>query len=106
MINQTLNALQSKSAYVSELNKNEFFIEFKTNMNSKIIATIQKGSNHVDFNNLSNGVYFRSYIKEADLMAMIYYINEYGVAKSLNNAQNVELKKQKKIQDMKNLESY
>ena len=78
MINQILDALQNKSAYVSELNKNEFFIEFKTNMNSKIIATIQKGSNHVDFNNLSNGVYFRSYIKEADLMAMIYYINEYG----------------------------
>ena len=43
MINQMLNALQNKSAYVSELNKNEFVIEFKTNMNSKIIATIQKG---------------------------------------------------------------
>lgn len=42
MINQMLNALQNKSAYVSELNKNEFVIEFKTNMNSKIIATIQK----------------------------------------------------------------
>ena len=81
MINQMLDALQSKSAYVSELNKNEFIIEFKTNMNSKMIATIQKGSNHVYFNNLSNGAYFRNYIKEADLMAMIYYINEYGVAK-------------------------
>ena len=81
MINQMLDALQNKSAYVSELNKNEFVIEFKTNMNSKIIATIQKGSNYVYFNNLSNGAYFRNYIKEADLMAMIYYINEYGVAK-------------------------
>ena len=50
-------------------------------MNSKIIATIQKGSNHVYFNNLSNGAYFRNYIKEADLMAMIYYINQYEVEK-------------------------
>ena len=81
MINQMLNALQSKSAYVSELNKNEFVIEFKTNMNSKMIATIQKGSNYVYFDNLSNGAYFRNYIKEADIMAMIYYINEYGVEK-------------------------
>ena len=81
MINQMLNALQNKSAYVSELNKNEFVIEFKTNMNSKMIATIQKGSNYVYFDNLSNGAYFRNYIKEADIMAMIYYINEYGVAK-------------------------
>ena len=81
MINQMLDALQNKSAYVSELNKNEFVIEFKTNMNSKIIATIQKGSNYVYFDNLSNGAYFRNYIKEADLMAMIYYINEYGVRK-------------------------
>ena len=81
MINQMLDALQNKSAYVSELNKNGFVIEFKTNMNSKMIAAIQKGSNHVDFNNLSNGTYFRNYIKEADLMAMIYYINEYGVEK-------------------------
>ena len=78
MINQMLNALQNKSAYVSELNKNEFVIEFKTNMNSKMIATIQKGSNYVYFDNLSNGAYFRNYIKEADIMAMIYYINEYG----------------------------
>ena len=78
MINQMLDALQSKSAYVSELNKNEFVIEFKTNMNSKMIATIQKGRNHVYFNNLSNDAYFSNYIKEADLMAMIYYINEYG----------------------------
>ena len=76
-----LDALQNKSAYVSELNKNEFVIEFKTNMNSKMIATIQKGSNYVYFDNLSNGAYFRNYIKEADLMAMIYYINEYGVRK-------------------------
>ena len=81
MINQMLDALQNKSAYVSELNKNEFVIEFKTNMNSKMIATIQKGSNYVYFDNLSNGAYFRNYIKEADLMAMIYYINEYGVRK-------------------------
>ena len=50
-------------------------------MNSKMIATIQKGSNYVYFDNLSNGAYFRNYIKEADLMAMIYYINEYGVRK-------------------------
>ena len=50
-------------------------------MNSKMIATIQKGSNYVYFNNLSNGAYFRNYIKEADLMAMIYYINQYEVEK-------------------------
>ena len=81
MINQMLDALQNKSAYVSYLNKNGFVIEFKTNMNSKIIATIQKGSNYVDFNNLRSGAYFRNYIKEADLMAMIYYINEYEVKK-------------------------
>lgn len=81
MINQMLDALQNKSAYVSKLNKNGFVIEFKTNMNSKIIAAIQKGSNYVDFNNLSNGAYYRNYIKEADLMAMIYYINEYEVVK-------------------------
>ena len=41
----------------------------------------QKGSNYVYFDNLSNGAYFRNYIKEADLMAMIYYINQYEVEK-------------------------
>mgnify|MGYP003592253289 CR=1 FL=1 len=81
MINHMLDALQDKSATVTSDDNENFVIKFKTNMNSKIIATIQKGSNHVYFNNLSNGAYFRNCIKEADLMAMIYYINQYEVEK-------------------------
>ena len=81
MINHMLDALQDKSATVTSDYNENFVIKFETNMNSKIIATIQKGSNHVYFNNLSNGAYFRNYIKEADLMAMIYYINQYEVEK-------------------------
>ena len=85
MINHMLDALQDKSATVTSDDNENFVIKFETNMNSKInskmIATIQKGSNYVYFDNLSNGAYFRNYIKEADIMAMIYYINEYEVGK-------------------------
>ena len=81
MINQMLDALQDKSATVTSDDNENFVIKFETNMNSKMIATIQKGSNYVYFDNLSNGAYFRNYIKEADLMAMIYYINQYEVEK-------------------------
>ena len=85
MINHMLDALQDKSATVTSDDNENFVIKFETNMNSKInskmIATIQKGSNYVYFDNLSNGAYFRNYIKEADLMAMIYYINQYEVEK-------------------------
>ena len=78
MINHMLDALQDKSTIVTSDGNENFVIKFKTNMNSKMIATIQKGSSHVYFNNLSNWAYFRNYIKESDIMAMIYYINEYG----------------------------
>ena len=82
MINHMLDALQDKSATVTSDDNENFVIKFETNMNSKMIATmiatIQKGSNYVYFDNLSNGAYFRNYIKESELMAIIYYINEYG----------------------------
>ena len=78
MINHMLDALQDKSATVTSDDNENFVIKFEANMNCKMIATIQKGSNCVYFDNLSSGAYFRNYIKEADIMAMIYYINEYG----------------------------
>ena len=43
MIYHMLDALQDKSATVTSDDNENFVIKFKTNMNSKMIATIQKG---------------------------------------------------------------
>ena len=81
MINQMLDALQSKSARVYRvgIDENEnFVIEFKSKQGHRIGLTVYASKKQALIINLDREKYIKQYIKEADLMAMIYYINEYG----------------------------
>ena len=75
MINQMLDALQSKSARVIFSN-NTYEISFSSYAGNSVTA-------YMNFNTKKLYIHIfdskkEQYIKEADLMAMIYYINEYG----------------------------
>ena len=81
MINQMLDALQNKSARVDrvDIDENEnFVIEFKSKQGHRIGLTVYASKKQALIINLDRETYIKQYIKEADLMAMIYYINEYG----------------------------
>ena len=81
MINQMLDALQNKSATVGSDGNNNFVIEFKSKQGHRIKLTVCASKKQAWIINLDRETYIKQYIKEADLMAMIYYINEYGVRK-------------------------
>ena len=78
MINQMLDALQNKSAKVERDENENFVIEFKSKQGHKIELTVYASKKQALIINLDRETYIKQYIKEADLMAMIYYINEYG----------------------------
>ena len=81
MINQMLDALQNKSARVDRVDideKDTFVIEFKSKQGHRIGLTVYASKKQALIINLDRETYIKQYIKEADLMAMIYYINEYG----------------------------
>ena len=78
MINQMLDALQNKSACIKCFDNN-YGIRFKSNNGNNVSACVYVNKKIVIFSFDTHST--ESYIKEADLMAMIYYINEYGVAK-------------------------
>ena len=76
-----LDALQNKSARVDrvDIDENEnFVIEFKSKQGHRIGLTVYASKKQALIINLDRETYIKQYIKEADLMAMIYYINEYG----------------------------
>ena len=80
MINQMLDALQNKSAFIISTDANNITIEYKTGVDNKI-STIDINKKIIKTSWLSHTMKrmeLSSYIKEADIMAMIYYINEYG----------------------------
>ena len=81
MINQMLDALQNKSATVGSDGNNNFVIEFKSKQGHRIGLTVYASKKQALIINLDRETYIKQYIKEADLMAMIYYINEYEVVK-------------------------
>ena len=78
MINQMLDALQNKSATVGSDGNNNFVIEFKSKQGHRIGLTVYASKKQALIINLDRETYIKQYIKESDLMAMIYYINEYG----------------------------
>lgn len=77
MINQMLDALQNKSAKVGNDGNENFVIEFKSKQGHKIELTVYASKKQALIINLDRETYIKQYIKEADIMAMIYYINEY-----------------------------
>ena len=82
MINQMLDALQSKSARVTKNhhhNLNLMKIDYISKNGNHVSAVVYLDKKRVTFSWVGNKN--EQYIKEADLMAMLYYINEYGVAK-------------------------
>ena len=85
MINQMLDALQNKSAIVSRDSNNNVVVVFRTLVGNLFRATLLQNENKVSFLNLEiiefSNQQYKLYINQADLMAMIYYINEYGVEK-------------------------
>ncbi len=79
MINQMLDALQNKSAFIISNDANNITIEYKTGIDNKI-STIDINKKIIKTSWISHRMKrmeLSSYIKEADIMAMIYYINEY-----------------------------
>ena len=79
MINQMLDALQNKSADIIKFKHGMYVIRFESKNSTAIIANVDESKKKVLF--ILPNTTFENYIKEADLMAMIYYINEYEVVK-------------------------
>ena len=79
MINQMLDALQNKSAEIIRFKHGVYVIKFKSKKGTDIVANVNEPKKKVLF--ILPSTTLESYIKEADLMAMIYYINEYEVVK-------------------------
>ena len=79
MINQMLDALQGKSAEIIKFKHGMYVIKFKSKKGTDIVANVNEPKKNVLF--ILPSTTLESYIKESELMAMIYYINEYGVAK-------------------------
>ena len=76
MINQMLDALQNKSAEIIRFKHGMYAIKFKSKNGNDIVANVNDPNKKVLF--VLPSTTLESYIKEADIMAMIYYINEYG----------------------------
>ena len=76
MINQMLDALQNKSAEIIRFKHGMYVIRFKSKNGTDIVANVNEPKKNVLF--VLPSTTLESYIKEADIMAMIYYINEYG----------------------------
>lgn len=79
MINHMLDALKSKSAEIIRFKHGMYAIKFKSKNGNDIVANVNDPKKKVLF--VLPSTTLESYIKEADLMAMIYYINEYWVRK-------------------------
>ena len=71
-----LDALQSKSAECFKFKHRQYAIKFKSKNGTDIVANVDDLKNKVLF--VFQNRTIEHHIKEADLMAMIYYINEYG----------------------------